>query len=199
MADIFALRRQLAELGAQTEMGFRETAGLGAEIRACAAQLEACNACEEPTRAAALLRGRWRLLYSNFGFARETTLARLTFGVLPPEPVSVVEMLQEVDPANGHYDNLVSYTDAAGEPGLVVMIGAFCPVDERRIDIRFSHALQTGPAGQVRLPVEHGRIPPLQSDITYLDDGFRLHRSTTGGLYMFERLDDAPMRWARES
>jgi hypothetical protein len=199
MTDACDLKRELAEPGALTEMGFTETAAPAARIRALAARLEALNPSEEPARASALLRGRWRLLYSNFGFARETNLARLSFNVLPPEPVFVVEMLQEVDPANGHYDNLIVYTDARGEPGQLVMVGEFRALDERQIDIGFTHAVQMGPMGQVRLPIDHGRIPPLQSDISYLDDGFRLHRSSTGNLYMFERLDDAPMRWARES
>jgi hypothetical protein len=199
MADVTALKSALADLGAQTEMGFRESPEVGARIRELAARLESLNGCDEPARAAVLLRGRWRLLYSNFGFDRETNLGRLTFNILPRVEVVVEEMFQEVDPANGHYDNLISYVDAEGVPGMVVMIGEYFPVDDGRIDIGFSHVLQSGPAGQVRLAIDSGRIPPLASDITYLDDGFRLHRSSTGNLYMFERLDEAPMRWAREA
>lgn len=199
MADPTALKTELADLGAQTEMGFRESPAVGERIRLLAGQLEALNGCEEPSRAAALLRGRWRLLYSNFGFDRETNLGRLTFNVLPRVAVTVEEMFQEVDPANGHYDNVISYVDAEGVPGVVVMVGEYRPIDDARIDIGFSHVLQSGPSGQVRLGIDSGRIPPLASDITYLDDGFRLHRSSTGNLYMFERMDDAPMRWAREA
>lgn len=197
--DLTAIRAELAELGALTEMGLRPDPALGLRIRELARTLEARNPCEEPARAAALLRGRWRLLYSNFDIERETTLARLTFNVLPREPVTVIEMFQEVDPANGHYDNIISYIDARSDPGAVVMVGEYRPLDDARIDILFTHALQSGPSGQVRLPIAADWIPPIRSDITYLDDGFRLHRSSTGSLYMFERMDDAPMRWARET
>ncbi|MFN7176328.1 MAG: PAP/fibrillin family protein [Thermaurantiacus sp.] len=199
MADVTALKIELADLGAQTEMGFRESLRSGARIRALASALEALNGCDEPARAAALLRGRWRLLYSNFGFDRETNLGRLTFNVLPRTEVTVEEMFQEVDPANGHYDNVISYVDADGVPGMVVMVGAYLAVEDARIDIGFNQVLQTGPAGQVRLAIDSDRIPPLASDITYLDDSFRLHRSSTGNLYMFERMDEAPMRWARDA
>jgi hypothetical protein len=198
MPEIARLKDELADLGARAEMGFAGAPGTAARIRALAAELDSLNRCEEPARAAALLRGRWRLLYSDFGFARETNLGRLTFNMFPREPVTVEEMFQEVDPGNGHYDNLISYTDAGGLPGRVVMLGSYRPLDDRRIDISFSQALQSGPAGQVRLPIDAGRIPTLISEISYVDDGFRLHRSSLGTLYMFERLDHAPMRWARE-
>jgi len=198
-SEVKALRAELAELGALTETGLRRDPELSARIGALARMLECARSCEEPARASALLRGRWRLLYSDFDLERETTLARLSFNVLPREPVSIVELFQEIHPALGHYDNVVSYTDARGEPGTLVMVGAYQPVDDSRIDILFTHAVQSGPSGQVRLPIAADWIPPIQSEITYLDDGFRLHRSSLGSLYMFERMDDAPIRWAREA
>lgn len=198
MKDIVALKRELAELGAATEVGF-EAGGADVErIKSLAEQLEAMNPTEEPARAAALLRGRWKLLYSSFGLQRATTLARLSFNALPKTDVQVNEIYQEVDPATGLYDNVVTFTDADGMPGETVTLGAYQVLDDRRLDVRFTDALVVSPNAPIRIAIDNARIPPLHSDVTYLDDGFRLMRGSFGNLYVLERLDAAPLRWARE-
>lgn len=198
MRHTSALKQDLAALGAQTEVGFAADRAAAARIRALASELEAMNPTPEPARAASLLRGRWRLLYSNLELARQTTLARLSRGILPATPVEVVELYNEIDPATGLYDNVIHFLDSDGLPGTLVMAGSYAVEDDARLDIRTLEAIVTGAAAPVRLPAETARVDTLVTDITYLDDGFRLVRGPYGSLYLLERLDPAPMRWARD-
>ncbi len=198
MRHASALKQDLAALGAQTEVGFAADRAAAARIRALATELEAMNPTAEPARAASLLRGRWRLLYSNLELARRTTLARLSLGILPATPVEVVELYNEIDPATGLYDNVIHFLDSGGQPGVLVVAGSYAAEDDARLDIRTSEAVVTGAAAPVRLPADCARVDALITDITYLDDGFRLVRGPYGSLYVLERLDPAPMRWARD-
>ncbi|MBS3962263.1 MAG: hypothetical protein KGZ61_10615 [Sandarakinorhabdus sp.] len=199
MRHALVIKQELAALGAATEVGFRAAAEDVARIKALATELEGMNPTPEPARAASLLRGRWRLLYSNFELQRRTTLARLSLGVLPPTSVEVVELYNEIDPANGLYDNVIHVLFDDGDPGIQVMAGKYEVEDDDHLDIRYSEALIMGPGAPVRLPTDCARITSLKTEITYLDDGFRLVRGAYGSLYILERLDPAPMRWARDA
>jgi hypothetical protein len=197
MRHVSVIKQDLAALGAQTEVGFLAGEADTARIRALAAELESMNPTPEPARAASLLRGRWRLLYSNFELQRRTTLAQLSTGTLPADPVEVVELYNEIDPATGLYDNVIHFLFADGSPGTQVMAGEYEVEDDTHLDLRYAEALVIGPGAPVRLPV-NSRVGSLKSEITYLDDGFRLARGAFGSLYILERLDPAPMRWSRE-
>jgi len=186
-------------LGAVAEVGFNPDETVAAQLRLLASKLEALNPTTEPARAAALLRGRWRLLYSNFELQRRTTLANLSFNMLPRTAVEVTELYNEIDPANGVYDNVITLLFEDGSPGTQVMQGAYSVEDDSCIDVRFSDALVMGQGAPVRLAVDTSRIPPLRSEITYLDDSFRLVRGHQGSLYILERLDSAPMLWSRDA
>lgn len=194
-----ALKQQLAALGALTEVGFHATEADTARIRALAAELEALNPTPEPARAAALLRGRWRLLYSNLDLQRSTTLARLSLGILPQQKVEVTELYNEIDPATGLYDNVIHFLGQDGTPGIQVMAGQYEAEDDHSINLVYSEALVTGPGAPIRLSADGVRANSLKTEITYLDDGFRLARGAFGSLYILERLDPAPMRWSRDS
>jgi len=193
------LKQQLAALGALTEVGFHATEADTARIRALAAELEALNPTPEPARAAALLRGRWRLLYSNLDLQRSTTLARLSLGILPAQKVEVTELYNEIDPATGLYDNVIHFLSEDGTPGIQVMAGQYEAEDDHSINLVYSEALVTGPGAPIRLSADGVRANSLRTEITYLDDGFRLARGAFGSLYILERLDPAPMRWSRDS
>ena len=198
MSRTATLKTELAELGARTELGFDAGGDAVERIKALADELESLNPTPEPARAAALLRGRWRLLYSSFGLQRDTTLARISFNAFPKTPVHVKSLFQEIDPATGLYDNVVTFDGEDGMPGEAVTFGAYQVMDDRRLDVRFTDMLVSGPGVPVKLPIDNARIPPLYSDVVYLDDGFRLNRGSFGNLYVLEREDTAPMRWARE-
>lgn len=198
MNQLSGIKQQLATLGAATEVGFRSSPPEAGRIRELATQLEALNPCPEPAQAAGLLRGRWRLLYSNFDLQRRTTLAHLSLGTCPPQPVEVVELYNEIDPATGLYDNVIYYLDADGLPGTLVIAGQYQADDERTIDLRYFEALVFGPGAPVRIPGPDSRIPSLKVEMSFLDDGFRLSRGAHGSLYVLERLDPAPMRWSRD-
>ncbi|MFQ3594798.1 MAG: PAP/fibrillin family protein [Sphingomonadaceae bacterium] len=195
MGDREALKAELAELGAATEAGFAEGGRDVARIAELAAALEALNPTPEPARAAALLAGRWQLLWSSFGLQRDSTLARLSFNVLPKDPIRIRELFQDVDPATGLYDNGVVYAGAGGDEGTCVTLGQFTPADGTRLDVRFTDVQTTG---HPRVPIDNAKIPPLWSDVVYLDADFRLNRGSFGSLYVLRLADRAPARWARD-
>jgi hypothetical protein len=199
MRHASAIKQDLAALGALTEVGFRAGEADAARIRALAAELESMNPTEEPARAASLLRGRWRLLYSNLDLQRTTTLAQLSMGILPPHKVEVVELYNEIDPATGLYDNVIHFLAEDGTPGTQVMAGQYEVEDNQHIDIAYTEAVIIGPGAPIRLPADSIRQPNLKTEVTYIDDGFRLVRGTFGSLYVLERLDPAPMRWSRDA
>jgi hypothetical protein len=198
MRHASTIKQELAALGAATEVGFRADEADTARIRTLATELESLNPTEEPARAAGLLRGRWRLLYSNFDLQRRTTLAQVSVGTCPAQPIEVVELYNEIDPSTGLYDNVIYYLDDDGSPGTLVMAGRYLVEDETHLDIRYSEARISGPAAPVIFPAEASRVSSLSTEITYLDDCFRLVRGAFGSLYILERLDPAPMRWSRE-
>lgn len=194
MAEAGALKAELAELGRTTEAGFAEGGKRVERIAELAAALEALNPTPAPARANALLRGRWRLLWSSFGLQREATLARLSFNLLPPDPITVRELFQEVDPETGLYDNIVAYAAADGSPGRAITLGRFAPASDTRMDVAFTHAEASGHA---RVAIDSAKIPPLWSDVVYLDGDFRLNRGSYGSLYILALEARDPDRWSR--
>lgn len=198
LPDICRLKTDLAALGAVTEVGFDAGGAEVERLKTLATRLEALNPVPEPARAGPLLRGRWHLLYSSFGLLRETTLAALSFGALPKSPVRVVEIFQETDPATGHYDNVVQLEEADGSPATLVIAGDYQVIDDQRIDVLFSRVLLVGAGRRMEIRLDNPRVPPIASDLSFLDEGFRLQRGANGSLYMLERLDPSPLRWARD-
>ena len=174
---------------------------LGARIAELALALEKLNPTPDPTGRPDLYVGRWKTLYSTFNLEKETTLARLSFGKLASGPITVGELYQEVGPeAEGAiYDNVVTFTDAAGKPGAKVMKGRFTiedghklgvvfydvfaiPTDDRAMD---SFRTDCGIEGVVRREIE--KTPPLHSSIIYLDEDLRLNRGVYGGVYVLRK------------
>ena len=190
MADAAALKAELARLGATTEAGLLEGGADVGRIVALAAALEGLNPTPAPAHANALLAGRWRLLWSSFGLQRDSTLARLSFNLLPKQAIRVAELFQEVDPATGLYDNIVTY-----DGGQALTLGQFAPATTTRLAVTFTHAQATGHA---RLPLEAAKIPPLWSDVVYLDADFRLNRGSFGSLYVLALEQRKPAGWARD-
>lgn len=202
MDERAVLKRELMALGAATEAGF-DAGGEDVErIKTLAAALEAVNPTPEPARAAGLLGGRWRLLYSSFGLQRETTLARLAFNRLPKTPITVTELFQEVDAASGLYDNVVDFGSASGA-GRAVVLGRFEPVDVKRLDVEFFGARVDPVRGStVEAALAEGlgdKLPPMHSDVTYLDEDFRLNRGGFGNLYVLALDERSPKSWSRDA
>ncbi len=195
MADRETLKAELASLGATTEAGFAEGGKRVERIAELAAALEGLNPTAAPARAAGLLRGRWRLIWSSFGLQREATLGRLSFNLLPAEPIRVMRLFQEVDPETGLYDNVVCYEAADGAPGQAVTLGRFSTASDARMDVVFTHAQATG---HPRVVIDNAKIPPLFSDIVYLDEDFRLNRGSFGSLYVLALEHRTPPGWSRD-
>lgn len=187
-----AIKAELARVAATTDVGF-DTGGEAVEaIKRLAAELEAANPTPVTSRADALLKGRWQLLYSSFGLQRDATLARLSFNALPKTPVRVTDLWQEVDPATGLYDNIVDHDE-----GSAITLGQFKPAGDQRLDVVFTDMLVTG-LGATRLPIDNSKIPALHSDVTYLDEDFRLNRGSYGNLYVLQLVTREPVTWARQ-
>jgi hypothetical protein len=185
---------------------------LGARIAELALELEALNPTPDPTRRPDLYVGRWKTLFSTFNLEMETTLARLSFGKLSSGPITVGELYQEVGPedADCRYDNVVTFTDAAGKPGAKVMLGRFSVDDGHKLGVVFYEVFATpeddrsietfkadagiAPDGVVRRVIE--KTPPLHSSIIYLDDDLRLNRGVYGGVYVLQKVsaDYTPTR-----
>ena len=186
-----ALKAELTLVASATDVGFDAGGGAVETIKRLAGELEAVNPTPVTSRADALLKGRWRLLYSSFGLYRDATLARLSFNALPKTPVHVTDLWQEVDPATGLYDNIVDH-----DAGSVVTLGHFNPATDVRLDVVFTDMLVTG-LGATRVPIDNAKIPPLYSDVTYLDEDFRLNRGSYGSLYILQCVEREPVQWAR--
>lgn len=196
--DRQAIKQELAVLGAATEVGFSPDPVAASRIRALAEQLEPLNPTPEPARAIGLMRGRWRLVYSNFTLQRHTTLARLSGRSLPPEPIEVTELYNEVDPLTGTYDNVVHFLSESGWPGIHVMAGSYSPESAHDIDLAFTEAMLFGHGRPVMVPACGSSGESQKVRISYLDEGFRLTRGLYGSLYVLERLDPFPLRWTRD-
>jgi hypothetical protein len=195
---IARLKTDLAALGAVTLVGF-EAGGADVErLKLLAAELERLNPTPEPALAPALFRGRWHLLYSSLGLHVETTLARLTFGALPKASVTVTEVFQETDPETGHYDNIVHLLDQDGVPATLVIAGDYRAEAPSRLVLRFTEAILWREGVRERQPIATAHLPSMRTDLSFLDEGFRLMRGANGSLYVLERLDAAPAHWARE-
>lgn len=194
-----ALKRELLDRGAATSEGFDAGGEEVERIKALADELAARNPTPAPARAEALLRGRWRMVYSSFGLQRATTLARLSFNALPKTPVAVGEIHQEVDPATGLYDNVVEVGLEGGARGVSVVLGQYRAEGEHRLGVVFSETFVTGGPGfePMRVPIPQDKLPPLHSDVVFLDDELRLNRGSFGSLYVLEREAERP-RWSRE-
>lgn len=191
-----ALKRELIALGAATEAGFDAGGPAVERIGALAAQLEAINPTPEPAHADALLRGRWRLVYSSFGLQRRSTLARLSFNILPKQDIEVDALFQEVNPATGLYDNVVTFR-SGGESGVNVTLGRFAPAGAQRLEVAFTDVAVELPSLRRRAPIVNDKLPPMHSDVTYLDGDFRLNRGGFGSLYVLELVEREPAAWSR--
>ena len=186
-----AIKADLARIAGATDVGFDAGGEAVEAIKRLAGELEAANPTPVTSRADALLKGRWRLLYSSFGLQRDSTLARLSFNALPKTPVHVTDLWQEVDPATGLYDNVVDH-----EEGSAITLGQFTPASDQRLDVVFTEMLVTG-LGAARVPIDNAKIPALYSDVTYLDEDFRLNRGSYGNLYVLQLVTREPKTWAR--
>ena len=108
-----------------------------------------------------------------------------------------------VDSASGSYDNHVEFVTKSAMSGVHVTHGVFTPEDgsDKRLTITFlsNHARPLSSdtsVDQLRLALGIEPDAPLEapvnfagwSDVTYLDDEFRLMRGNAGNLYVLEKV-----------
>jgi hypothetical protein len=63
------------------------------------------------------------------------------------------------------------------------------------MDVVFTHAQATG---HPRVVIDNAKLPPLFSDVVFLDGDFRLNRGSFGSLYVLALVERAPPRWSRD-
>ncbi|MEL7029031.1 MAG: PAP/fibrillin family protein, partial [Pseudomonadota bacterium] len=174
-----------------------------AYIDALARDVEALSPIPEPCKTPHDLNGRWRMLYSSFGLEQETTLRRLSFSRLPRLPIKIISISQEVNAGTGAYDNVLHGTTSSGLEIVHVVEGRFepdaehmqrlqiaftstyvYPVDESLSVAEFREALG---ADEEDVLAAGLMTQGLYSDVTYLDDDFRLNRGNIGNLYVIAK------------
>lgn len=162
--------------------------------------------------APARLNGVWITLFAQFGarhtagkpVRHTTTMNLLSFNKLPPAPIELHRIEQEVEAAHGIYDNvhLVTPPDGGMEARLTVH-GRFTldPAEPLRLQVAFGRVSLRGTSGEsddeVRrafaldqddpLVVEF-KPPTLHTDVAYCDDTLRINFGSLGGAYLVERL-----------
>jgi len=192
------LKADLIARSEATATSFNVTEEGKAQIDALATELEGMSPIAAPTKQASAINGRWRLLYSSFGLEQETTLRRLSFSRLPRLPIKVTSIHQEVNAGSGAYDNVVYGLTPSGLEVINVVEGQFKPDPEhpQRMQIAFTgtyvypvdESLSVADFRKA-LGAEEGDVlaaglqtQGLYSDVTYLDDDFRLNRGSVGFL-----------------
>lgn len=194
------LKQELIDICQSTNLGFNLTPATKEQIETLAASLETINPTAEPTNHLELIQGRWRLLYSTFSLEQETTLQRLCFGKLPNVKVNVTGIFQEIYLDGQQYINLIEFTGFSGIQGVAFVRGRYTVEDDKRLNIEFwetsvksvnNHLSDS--AFREALGVDNDS--PLEatlsfsgwSDITYLDENFRLMRGNQQNLYVLLR------------
>ncbi len=193
MPELAALKEELISVASRTDIGFAAGGEAVEEIKRLAAAIELLNPTPEPATADDLMRGRWQLLYSSFGLERDSTLARLSFNMFPKIPVRVCTLWQEVQPERMLYDNIVECDE-----GPVIVEGRYRAQGASRLGVEFYRATASIGVEQYDAPIANDRIPQLHSDVTFLDDDFRLNRGSFGNLYVLALVDRAPRIWSRD-
>lgn len=200
ISELATLKQELIYISESTHLGFDHTPTAKERIEILAESLVKVNPIPEPTKQMELLQGRWRLLYSTFGLQRETTLQRLSFGKLPNVNVIVTGIFQEVYTDGQEYNNLIELTADSGVQGIALVAGRYTVENSKRLNINFLETSVKSTCSELsdsafREALGVDNKSPLAStisfsawsDITYLDDNFRLMRGNQQNLYVLLR------------
>ncbi|MHC5817537.1 MAG: PAP/fibrillin family protein [Nostoc sp.] len=202
VSELVNLKQELISISEASDIGFNCTPTAALQIETLARSLEAVNPTTEPTNHLELVQGRWRLLYSTFGLERETTLQRVSFGKLPNVAISVTGIFQEVYTAGQQYNNLIEFTLLSGILGITIVEGRYTVEDSKRLNIDFVETSVKSVSNDLtdssfRKALGVDNQSPLEStlsfngwtDITYLDENFRLMRGNQKNLYVLLRYE----------
>ncbi len=158
--------------------------------------------------------GRWETLFAHFGArhsafkakVHESNLKIQSFNLLPPTPVRIERICQEISCSGAAYNNVIDFVAMDGHTrGLIIMHGRYREESDNRQ--RFAvdfHRIELRPAPgvselQLRVALElpavtpliHELTPPrLHSDVVYLDADLRINVGSFGGLYVLRRSAD---------
>ncbi|AFZ23008.1 PAP_fibrillin [Cylindrospermum stagnale PCC 7417] len=198
--ELANLKQELISICQSTNLGFNITPATKEQIETLAAKIEPLNPTAEPTNHIELLQGRWQLLYSTFSLEQETTLQRLSFGKLPNVKVNVTGIFQEIYPDGQQYINLIEFTGFSGVQGVALVSGRYTVENDKRLNIEFwetsvksvnndlsDSAFREALGVDNDSPLEAALSFSGWSDITYVDEDFRLMRGNQQNLYVLLR------------
>lgn len=167
-------------------------------ILAAIAQLEDRNPTPQPTAAAALLEGDWRLLY---------TTSQELLGIDRVPLARLGQIYQCIRVPDAHIYNIAEVTGPPFLDGIVSVKATFTPVSERRVNVRFERFIvglqrlinYRSPAEFIR-EIEAGKrfaaidaqIDPKKEqrgwlEITYLDEDLRIGRGNEGNVFVLSK------------
>jgi PAP_fibrillin len=168
-----------------------------------------------PTRDTQWVAGPWASVFAHFGAKHSAgktrrhpaTLKVHSFNAFGEVPIWVDAIDQEIDPATGAYNNVVTIElGDAGIPALLIIHGAYTPDAEnpQRFQVAFTQAEVLPRDGsteaQLRAAIGDGpdaplsrpfKAPRLHSDVIYVDEDLRINKGNFGGLYVMKRIAKA--------
>lgn len=188
----------LLEILAGKNRGLLASASDRQAILAAIAQLEDRNPTPQPTAAAALLEGDWRLLY---------TTSQELLGIDRVPLARLGQIYQCIRVPDAHIYNIAEVTGPPFLDGIVSVKATFTPVSERRVNVRFERFIvglqrlinYRSPAEFIRA-IEAGKrfaaidaqIDPKKEqrgwlEITYLDEDLRIGRGNEGNVFVLSK------------
>lgn len=188
----------LLEILAGKNRGLLASAADRQAILAAIAQLEDRNPTPQPTAAADLLAGDWRLLY---------TTSKELLGIDRVPLARLGQIYQCIRVPDAHIYNIAEVTGPPFLDGIVSVKATFTPVSERRVNVRFERFIvglqrlinYRSPAEFIRA-IEAGKrfaaidaqIDPKKEqrgwlEITYLDEDLRIGRGNEGNVFVLSK------------
>jgi hypothetical protein len=169
-------------------------------ILAAVTELESHNPHPRPlTTAVDLLAGNWRLLYTS---------SQSLLGIDKFPLVKLGNIYQCVRPLTGKIYNIAEVNSLLpGVDGLVVIVAAFTPIDESKVNVEFNRSLigfqgliQYSDPDRLITAIENGQKfiaidltidrqnkSPAWLEITYLDDTLRIGRGNEGNVFVLTK------------
>jgi PAP_fibrillin len=191
-------KAKLLTLLAAANRGIAATDTEKVAIAAAIAQLEERNPTPQPLDAPAKLEGDWLLLY---------TTSRELLGLDRIPLINLGAIYQSIRTADAKIYNIAEVSGIPFLAGIISVVADFSPLDQRRVDVRFSRAIWGGQrlmryqspsqfidaiaAGQKFTAIDFAIKPREQNgwlDITYLDDDLRIGRGNVGSLFVLKKV-----------
>lgn len=208
--------RLLEAIAASRQDGTYEDAVLD-RIHAGIEALRPHSAIPAPALEQHRVSGAWRTLFAQFQvrhtagkpIVHQSNLSVQSFKAFPKLPATVLVLEQEIHHEGHHYNNVVRIEapDGTTQAHIIVWgryrVDTALPqryfVDFYQVELRpLPGQDETAMKAAFGLPADAALLRPLKppklhSDIVYCDQRLRINVGSLGGVYVLERLDQAPV------